>query len=169
MRSRLLISAFAFAFTGIVASCDDVTSIEENFEDDATWEATLSGANESPPVTTAATGRAWFIDRGNTIDYYMEYSGLTSNATNAHIHRTSTTGVMVQLFFVNGATSGVVVGTIDMTRLAPNTTINDVAPLETGNQSAQDFRDLLNNGGTYVNVHSANNLGGEIRGTINRR
>ncbi|MFN2566028.1 MAG: CHRD domain-containing protein [Gemmatimonadaceae bacterium] len=171
MRSRLLVPVFALALIGAGTSCDDeVTGIQdigEAFQEDATWEATLSGANESPPVTTPATGRAWFVDRGNTIDFYIEYSGLTSNTTNAHIHRTSTTGVMVQLPFVTGATSGTVVGTIDMTRLSGG--VNDVAPLETGNQSAADFRTLLNNGGAYVNIHSLNNTGGEIRGTINPR
>ena len=173
MRSRLLVSVFAFALTGAVTSCEDnITAIDQNFEENATWEATLSGANETPAVTTSATGRALFIDRGNTIDYYMEYSGLTSNAINAHIHRGAAGvagGTMVQLFFVNGATSGVVIGTIDMTRLAGTPPTNDVAPLETGNQSAADFRTLLNTGGAYVNVHSVNFGGGEIRGQINPR
>src|SRR5687767_3589497 len=170
MRSRLLVPVFALALTGAVTSCDDsITSIDENFRDDATWEATMSGANEVPAVTTSATGRAWFVDRGNTIDYYMEYSGLTSNTTNAHIHRGAVgqapaSNLMVQLFFVQGATSGVVVGTIDMTRTVGG--VSDVAPLETGNQSATDFRALLNAQGAYVNVHSANNGGGEIRGQI---
>ena len=169
MRSRLLVTAFALAVTGLVASCDDedITGIDENFEEDATWEAVLNGANETPAVTTPATGRAWLVDRGNTIDFYMEYSGLTSNTTNAHIHRGAAGvagGTMVQLPYVNGATSGVAVLTIDMTRLVGG--VNDVAPLETGNQSAADFRALLNSGGAYVNVHSANNTGGEIRGQI---
>jgi hypothetical protein len=167
-----LVTAFALVVAGLVASCDDegITGIDENFEEDATWEAVLNGANERPsPITTPATGRAWFVDRGNTIDYYMEYSGLTANATNAHIHRGTAEvagGTLVQLFFVNGATDGAVVGTIDMTRLAPGTTTVDVAPLETGNTSAADFRALLNSGGVYVNVHSATNTGGEIRGQI---
>ena len=110
------------------------------------------------------------VDRGNTIDFYMEYSGLTSNTTNAHIHRGAAGvpgGTMVQLPYVNGATSGVAVLTIDMTRLVNG--VNDVAPLETGNQSAADFRALLNSGGAYVNVHSANHGGGESRGQIGPR
>ena len=166
MRSRLLVPLFALALTGATTSCnDEITALNRSFEEDAAWAATLNGANESPPVTTPATGRAWLVDRGNTIDVYVEYSGLVANTTNAHIHRTATSGVMVQLPWVTGATSGVVVTTIDMTRLVNG--VNDVAPLETGNQSAADFRTLLNTGGAYVNVHSATNQGGEIRGTIN--
>jgi CHRD domain-containing protein len=166
MRSRLLVPVFALALTGATMSCsDEITALNRSFEEDATWTATLNGANEVPAVTTPATGRSWLVDRGNTIDIYVEYSGLVANATNAHIHRTSSSGVMVQLPFVQGATSGQVVATIDMTRLVNN--VNDVAPLETGNQSAADFRTLLNTGGAYVNVHSVTNPGGEIRGTIN--
>jgi hypothetical protein len=167
MRSRLLVTVVALALTGAVTSCDDdgITGLDDAFEDDATWVATLGPEG----VTTSATGRAWFVDRGNTIDYLIEYSGLTSNTTNAHIHRQVGSGVMVQLPFVRQATGGTVVGTIDMTRLNSAGTAVDVAPLETGDQSAADFRALLNSGGTYVNIHSQNNLGGEIRGTINPR
>jgi CHRD domain-containing protein len=173
MRSRLLVPLLALALTGATTSCnDEITALNRSFEEDATWTATLNGANEVPAVTTPATGRAWLVDRGNTIDFYMEYSGLLQNASNAHIHRTTTSGVMVQLPFVQGATSGVVVATIDMTRLTSTGAV-DVAPLETGNQTAQEFRDLLNNNGAYVNVHSSSRTtpetgfpGGEIRGTI---
>jgi hypothetical protein len=167
MRSRTSFPVVAIALIGVLASCEDSTSIDENFQDDATWVATLAPEG----VTTSATGQAFFIDRGNTIDYMITYTGLTSNTTNAHIHRTSTSGVMVQLPFVNGATGGTVFGTIDLTRTVTTGGVasNDVAPLETGNQSAADFRTLLANGGVYVNVHSANNPGGEIRGTIEPR
>jgi hypothetical protein len=171
MRSRLLVPVFALALTGMVTSCDDdsISGIDENFREDATWVAQLNGASEVPPVTTSATGTAWFVDKGNTIDFYMEYSGLTSNTTNAHIHRGAAgqapaSNLMVQLPFVNGATSGIVIGTIDMTRISGG--VNDVAPLEAGAQSAADFRALLTSGGAYVNVHSTNFGGGEIRGQI---
>ncbi len=170
MRSRLLVPVFAIALLGAVTSCDDddiagLDDLAESFEEEATWVANLTAEVQGAPAT--ATGRAFFVDRGNTIDYYIEYSGLSSNTTNAHIHRGTTQGVMVQLPYVNGATSGQVVGTIDMTRISGGA--NDVAPLETGAQSAADFRTALNTGATYVNIHSANFTGGEIRGTINPR
>jgi CHRD domain len=168
MLRKSLVPVFALALTGAITACSDnkitgIGDLSEGFQNDATWTATLAPEG----VTTSATGRAFFIDRGNTIDYMIEYSGLTSNTTNAHIHRGTTSGVMVQLPFVNGATSGTVFGTIDMTRLSGG--VNDVAPLETGAQSAADFRALLDGGGAYVNIHSVNNPGGEIRGTITRR
>src|SRR3712207_8594090 len=101
MQSRTLFPLAAIALVGVLVSCDDSTGIDEDFEDDATWVATLT--NESPgTITTNASGQAWFIDRGNTIDYMIQYSGLTSNTTNAHIHRTSTTGAIIQLPFEIG-------------------------------------------------------------------
>ena len=167
MRSRWLVTVVALALTGAVTSCDDdsISGLDETFEDEATWEATLGPEG----VTTSATGRAWFVDRGNTIDFLIEYNGLTSPTTNAHIHRETTQGVMVQLPFVRQATGGTVVGTIDMTRLNTAGTAVDVAPLENGDQSAADFRAALNSGATYVNIHSQTFTQGEIRGTISPR
>jgi hypothetical protein len=169
MRSRLLVPVLALALISAIASCSDtITSLDRNFEDDATWIATMNGANERPTaVTTPATGRAWFIDRGTTIDYRMEYSGLLANANNAHIHRGTADvagAVMVQLSFVR-LTSGVVLGTIDMTQA-------DISS-EAGTQTPDELRSLLNSGGAYVNVHSSPQPpgfpAGEIRGQVNRR
>jgi CHRD domain-containing protein len=163
MRSRLLVPVVALALTGAIASCsDEITALNRSFEKDATWTATL--ASEVAGVPATATGRAWLVDRGNTIDFYMDYSGLTSNVTNAHIHRTATSGVLIQLPFVR-QTSGVVVATIDVS--AGVTDISPSPPGETGTQTVAEFRTLLGNGGVYVNVHTVNNPGGEIRGTIN--
>lgn len=171
MRSRFLVTAFALAITGVVASCDDdditgLDDLDEAFEDEATWVATLNGANERPnPTTTNATGRALFVDNGTTITYLIEYSGLNANTSNAHIHRGTADvagGVMIQLPFVAGQTSGSVIGTIDMTAA-------DISS-EAGVQSPADLRTLFNNGGVYVNIHSAPQppgyTAGEIRGQI---
>jgi CHRD domain-containing protein len=161
MRSRLLVPVFALALTGAVVSCgDDITALDQTFQEDATWQATL--ASEVAGVPATATGRSWLVDKGNSIDFYMEYSGLTSNVTNAHIHRTATSAVMVQLPFVR-QTSGVVVSTIDV-----SAGVTDISS-EAGTQTVAEFRTLLANGGAYVNVHTVNNPGGEVRGTITPR
>ncbi len=176
MRSRFLVTAFALALIGAATSCDDdISGIEDGFDDTATWRADLNGANERPtPVSTPATGRAWFTDNGTTITYYIEFSGLVAPMSNAHIHRIPTDPnlagpVMVQLQVLNGAQSGVLAGTIDM-RVA------DISS-EAGTQSPDELRTLLNNGGTYVNIHSSSPAGqtqvgfpgGEIRGDVRRQ
>jgi hypothetical protein len=168
MRSRLLVSIFAFTLTGVIASCtDEITALDRNFEDNATWQATLAAEVAGAPAT--ATGRAWFVDRGSRIDYYIEYSGLSTNATNAHLHLTVGGGIYVQVQFVRQQ-SGVVVGSFDT---SPGVT--DVSPQppgtpgQAGTQTVAEFRNLLDTGGLYVNVHSEQFGGGEIRGTVNRR
>jgi hypothetical protein len=167
MRSRLLVTVAALALTGAVTSCDDeISGLDESFREDADWIATLNGANEVPPVATAATGQVWFVDRGAVIDYYMEYSGLLANANNSHIHRGGATvagAVMVQLAFTRQQ-AGFVIGSIDM--------LNPDISAEAGTQTADELRTLMNTGGAYVNVHSNEPPGessGEIRGQINPR
>jgi hypothetical protein len=165
MRSRMWMPVLGVALIGATVSCgDEIAGLDDfprAFQEEATWQATL--ASEVAGVPATATGRAYFVDRGNSIDYYMEYSGLTSNATNAHIHLTAGGGVYIQLAYVR-QTSGAVVGSIDV-----SSGVTDISPSQAGTQTVAEFRTLLANGGTYVNVHTLNNTGGEIRGTINPR
>jgi hypothetical protein len=168
MRSRLLVPVFALALTGAIASCDnDITSINEGFDDTATWRANLDVTQETPTPTLGAgvtpSGRAWIIDNGSTLTWYMEYSGLSSNATQAHIHRAApgvAGNVIIPLPIVT-RTSGTVSGFIDMN-------LADVSPQTNETVSADSLRTLLNNGNAYVNIHTGNNPAGEIRGQVAR-
>jgi hypothetical protein len=175
MRSRLLVTAFALAVTGTLASCDDeaITGIDEGFDETATWRADLNAANEvqTPAVNSPATGRAWFTDNGNTITFYIEYDGLVAPLTASHIHRGAAGAngaIMVDLTpRPTGQRSGIWAGTIDMT-------VADVSS-EGGTQSPADLRALLDDGDAYVNIHSSGTAtppgypGGEIRGQLVRR
>lgn len=171
MRSRLLVTAFALAITGVIASCDedDIAGLDdfaEAFEDEATWVATL--ASEVAGVPATATGRAFFVDRGNTIDYFIEYSGLTTNATNAHLHLTAGGSVYIQLQFVRQQ-SGALIGSLDTSPGIDVSPQPPGTPGQTGTQTPADLRNLLDTGGLYVNIHTTQNAGGEIRGTVTRR
>ena len=168
MRSRLLVPVFALALTGAIASCDnDITSINEGFDDAATWRANLDVTQETPAPTLAAgvtpSGRAWMIDNGSTLTWYMEYSGLSSNATQAHIHREAAgvAGPVIIPLTIVTRTSGTVSGFIDMN-------LADVSPQANETISADSLRTLLNNGNAYVNIHTGNNAAGEIRGQVAR-
>ncbi len=114
--------------------------------------ATLSGAQEAPPVVSAGRGSAHFSLMGDQLSFVITYSGLSGPATLAHIHGPAaigvSTGVMVDLApFHDGAlgTSGRFVGTVTLT---PDQWVAVVAGL------------------TYVNVHTDLNRPGEIRGQI---
>jgi plastocyanin len=109
----------------------------------------LSGESEVPPAASTATGVGLLSIKGTQLNYTIRYSGLVTNATAAHIHgpasTTNSAGVLFPLEGVAAATAG---------RLSGSHTL---LPEELAHIVA---------GRTYVNVHSAANPGGEIRGQI---
>src|SRR5687767_13196926 len=111
--------------------------------------AYLSGAQENPPVATSATGYARiFLNEGaGTLNFSVVFNNLSSNAIAHHIH-TGAIGVngpvTIDLGAISG-TSGAFTGTRTIT-------------------PAQIV--ALRQHGMYVNVHSANFGGGEIRGQL---
>lgn len=109
----------------------------------------MTTAQEVPPTTGAGSGTAVFtVDSGaKTVSWKVSWMGLTGDAVAAHIHGPAGPG----------ANAGVVVN------LAPSGVKN---PLE-GSAPLTDAQlaDLMA-GKDYVNVHTAANKGGEIRGQI---
>jgi hypothetical protein len=133
--------------------------------------ATLTGDAERPTqVVTSASGTASFTVTTGTstaydpalpgqtaVAYSVTVSGLSGPATAAHIHGPATVddaaGPIVPLTVTSTGTSGVVVsGTFSSTGNA--------------NVSMDSLLVLLRNGMSYVNVHTAANPNGEIRGQI---
>jgi hypothetical protein len=172
MRSRVLISAFALALTGAITSCDeDITSVGEGLNETATWIADMDASQETTAPNLAGasnpSGRAWFIDHGNDLTYFIEWSGLSTPVlgpgSGAHIHRAAVgqPGPVIVPLAVMQRTSATVAGVIDMT-------VTDVAPSAAETVSPDSLRTLLNNGNAYVNIHTTQNGGGEIRGQVRR-
>jgi CHRD domain len=112
--------------------------------------ATLDGKSETPPNASAATGTA-DIDydaASKKLTWKLTYSGLTGPATAAHFHGPAEVG----------KNAGVAVAIPNAT-----TSPNDGSATLTDAQAA----DLLA-GKYYVNVHTAANPGGEIRGQVSK-
>jgi hypothetical protein len=114
------------------------------------YRANLTGAQEVPPSGSTAVGfgRVTFLS-DTTIRVSLQFSGLGSNQTMAHIHGPAAPGASGPIIFdigSQGATSGLFRNLIFV-----------VTP-----QQMQDFR----NGLWYFNVHSVNFPNGEIRGQI---
>jgi uncharacterized protein (TIGR03118 family) len=111
--------------------------------------AILNGANERPdPVTTTATGLGLLTLIGNQLTYNITYSGLSAPATAGHIHGpadTNTFANVLQPFPGITGTSGAVAGTL----ILPQSQLTNVI-----------------DGMTYINIHTTNNPGGEIRGQV---
>lgn len=108
--------------------------------------AKLSGANEVPPVTTAGTGMldASFNKTTSVLTYTVTYSGLSGPVAAGHFHGPA----------MAGANAGVALGFSG----SMESPIKGSATL-----TAAQAADLLA-GKWYVNLHTAANKGGEIRG-----
>lgn len=106
--------------------------------------ATLTGAQETPPNNSTATGRATLLlsPDEKTARFSLAFAGLSSGQTDAHIHGPAAPGVSASPVFP-----------------LPLGQISDFAITLTPSQ-VQD----LKNGLLYVNVHSSNFPTGEIRG-----
>ncbi len=118
-----------------------VPSVSKSFH------ATLSGKREVPPVLGGGKGAADFkLDAATkTLTWTVSYSGLTGAPVAAHIHGPALPGANA------GVEVPIPVGNSPMTGSAVLTDaqISD-----------------LSMGKTYVNIHTAANKGGEIRGQI---
>jgi len=115
--------------------------------------ALLNGAQENPPVTTAATGVGGVIVNPTTkeITGGITFTGLTGVPTGAHIHRANGDIAIALVLAADNATATIPAGTT----VATGPVLIDA-----------DYAELLA-GTLYFNVHTAMNSGGEIRGQIN--
>ena len=126
--------------------------------------AKLKGSEEVPPVRTDAFGLAKFKVSSNErkIGFRLTVNNL-SNFTQAHIHigRRGENGPVVVFLFGPvdpdiSVNKGVVEGIITAGDL--------VGPLK--GKPLSNLIDLMRDGKTYVNAHTAQNPDGEIRGQI---
>ena len=142
-----------------------------------TYEASLSGPNESPPNASPGTGSATVIVDldAHTLDVDVTFSGLLAGVTAAHIHCctaspfTGTVGVATTTptftDFPSGVTAGSYTHTFDMTLASsfnpPFVTANGgVAGAEAALAAGLDA------GKAYLNIHTSEFTGGEIRGFL---
>ncbi|MFL5618040.1 MAG: CHRD domain-containing protein [Gemmatimonadaceae bacterium] len=146
-----LIAAIVVSATAIACGSDDPVVPKA-----PTYVATLNGANEVGPKAVPGTGNATVVKNGATYTYTITYTGMTGALTGAHIHGPAAAGVNASVivpFDVTGAgTSGTLTGTFTGTN----------NPLIT----PDSLDKLLNTGNAYVNLHTATNGGGEIRGQL---
>jgi hypothetical protein len=144
--------------------------------DPITFTATLNGPNELPPNVSPGTGfSSVIIDPvAGTMHIQTSFTGLLAPPTASHIHccttvaGTGTAGVATQSFvaFPLGVTSGIYDNMFDMTMAA---SYNPAFITASGGTPALAFAALLggmNDGKTYVNIHTTAFPGGEIRGFL---
>ena len=126
-----------------------------------TFTARMNGAQETPANNTKGSGSVTFTLDGTKLKYSIEVKDLSGAATAAHVHvgAVGVAGPPVYTFAIKaGTTSGTVAeGTIELTTDASAGVPGD------------SLRKLLSNGNAYVNVHTKNFPGGEIRGQVIRK
>ena len=119
-------------------------------ETDFPYGAELNGLAEVPPVATAATGLAAInlsLDK-KTLMFWVTTDGLSGTIGGAHLHYGSAIeagGVAVDLSA--GIMGNSIIGTVDVSMIP-------------------DLYDSLVANNIYINVHTAANPGGEIRGQL---
>jgi hypothetical protein len=167
MTSTLRVTAISAAMLGLVSSVE-ATPIE--------FTATLSGANEVPPVASPGTGSAivTFDFNANTMRVQVTFSGLTSGDTASHIHCCAppgvNAGVATTLPTFTGFPSGVTFGTYDHTfDMSQGSSYNPAfvtAHGGTATSAELALYDGMLAGDSYLNIHTTNFGGGEIRGFL---
>jgi hypothetical protein len=111
----------------------------------------LTGTQQSPPVDTAAAGTAdiTYDPATRVVTWTVTYSGLTGQPTMAHFHGPAATGAnappVVWLTEKGAAVTGPIKGEATLTP-----------------EQAEQFT----SGMWYVNIHTAANPKGEIRGQV---
>jgi hypothetical protein len=131
-----------------------------------TLNATLTGAGETPApgINTGAFGSAVVVVdlTARTVTYTVTVFNLPSGVLASHIHvgAAGTPGPVVVIFSppVNASNDFSFTGVVQDTAFSLAPTL--------GIRSADDMFQAILGNNTYVNVHSAVNPGGEIRGQL---
>ena len=123
-------------------------------ESSAGWTGRLTGGQEVPPVPTSATGTGSFtLNEARTeLEYNVTVQGLTSAIVLSHFHNAPTG--------VNGGVVKTITGSFVGNTASGTWTSTDAEPLTPA------LVNELMAGRIYVNVHTANFGGGEIRAQL---
>ena len=118
---------------------------------DAAQEAHRASEDPPGPPDRSGTGTGSFtLSDTGSFSYSISYSGLSGNSSAAHVHGPGAPGVDAPVVFgLQGGTFGQTFGSFSGSQQLNATQIGQ-----------------LNSGLWYVNIHSANFGGGEIRGQI---
>ena len=141
-----------------------------------TLSAILSGANENPVIPSPGTGMAAVVldPTAHTIQINVTFSNLTSNTVAAHIHccvaPPGNAGVATTVPAFPGFPLGVTSGNYSSVvfDLTQPLIYNPAFVTAQGGltQAETAFVNGILNGQTYLNIHTTNFGGGEIRGFL---
>jgi hypothetical protein len=170
---------YALALALLVSAAGYGWAADDDDDDRATRvSARLDPRNEVPAVSSPARGtfRATIDDGAGTLDYQLTFDGLQAEVRQAHIHFAQPlVNGAIMVWLCGTATnpgpagtqlcpqSGTITGTITGAAIQTISTQG----IATGEFS--EFAAAIRGGLAYVNVHTAQSTGGEIRGQIRAR
>jgi len=179
---RRVLGVLAFALFGWLIATALMLPVPAAYAIPMTFVGNLAGANEVPPIASLGTGLATVVldPTAQTIQINATFSGLTSNDTAAHIHCCAPLGTnagvatTVPAFpafagfpgFPLGVTSGSYSSAVfDLTQ---PTIYNPAFVILQGGliQAEAALIAGIENEMTYLNIHTVNHPGGEIRGQL---
>jgi hypothetical protein len=145
------------------------------------FDATLSGANENTPNQSPGTGLAavFFDTLAQTLRVKVAFANLTTPNTACHIHAATATagtgnaGVATTTptftGFPGGVTSGTYDHTFDLTQLSSYNAAFVTANGGTASSAEAALVAALMADTSYLNIHTLEFPGGEIRGFLSRK
>lgn len=145
-------------------------------DDSARTAAALSGFNETPPILTDGSGTFRARISGDSLTYTLTFSGLTTDATQAHLHF-GQPGVAGGLFLflcsnLGNGPAGTPACPASGGSVTRTVTAADIVAIPAQNVTAGDFAGalrIIRSGDAYANVHSVKFPAGEIRGQLHLR
>lgn len=148
MKFRLL--SIPLSFVLLVGVFSAVSQNQAYSTTSTSCTASLDGDQEVPPVVTDGTGSATidFDNSTSELSWSIEFSGLSGPATAAHFHGPAAAGVNADVRVNIGDVSGL------------------ESPMEGAEELTSEQAEWLLDGELYINIHTATNPGGEIRGQV---
>jgi len=139
-----------YAFIAIaalaLASCTQMSNMMHGGGSSASENVSLSGSNEVPPVTSPASGSGTVsVSSDRVVTARITVQGMSATAAHIHSGAPGTNGPVIVPFVKQGDNTFVAADGAKMTE--------------------EQYR-AYKSGNTYVNVHSAKNPSGEIRGQL---
>jgi|SoiMethySBSTD1v2_1073268.scaffolds.fasta_scaffold473395_2 hypothetical protein len=132
------------------------------FAEQQKFTAQLSGDQQVPPIKTSASGMAWFKPMKDSVAFEVNVSDI-QGVTLAHIHagKQGEKGPPIVPLFKSDPIPGPITGV-----LAKGNFTADKFQGPMAGKPLSELITAMQNGQTYVNIHTQKNPDGEIRGQI---
>lgn len=147
-RFRVVISLLLAATALTLSGCETMSSAWDSTKSVFTGDnVKLSGAEEVPPVTTKASGSGTItVKDDKTVSGSVKTEGVVGTMAHIHMGKAGANGPVI----------------VTLTKSSDGNTWSVPA----GAKLTDAQYDAYKAGGLYVNVHSAANKGGEVRGQL---